>query len=98
MVLEQLVHAERRPRHPPKLRDTGAIAGEQLPDLGREIDRLAGRLLDPFQEEPDPALPIAGGPHLLQELVVPRSVLLEVEAEVEERLPERALVAENERD
>ena len=52
----------------------------------------------PLQEEPDPALPVARGPDPLEELVVALSLLLEVKAEIEERLSERALVAENERD
>src|SRR6185312_15385129 len=96
--LEQLMHAQSRARHPSQLGDPRPIPGEELSNFGRQIHRLASRLLDSLQEEADPALPVARGPDPLEELVVALAVLLEVEAEVEERLPERTLVAENERD
>lgn len=86
--------AERGACHPPELRDALAILGEEIPNLRRDVDRLASRLFDPVQEESDLALPVADGPHALEELVVALAVLFEVEAQVEERLPERTLVTE----
>jgi hypothetical protein len=48
----------------------------------------AGRNLRPFEKERQPSFPCALCPHTLKQIVVPVSVCLEVEAEVQKRLPQ----------
>ena len=57
-----------------------------------------GDLLHPFQEERQPRLPVALAAHPVQELIVGRAILLEVEAQVEQGLAEDTGVAQEETD
>ncbi len=53
---------------------------------------------DAFQEEAKPTNPIRLCAHFLKEVVVLLAILLEEEAEIQKRLPKRALRTEHERD
>lgn len=74
-------------------------------DAGTYLLELAGGrhgafrgLLHAFGEERHPLLPFALAAHRVEPVVVLAAMLLEVEAEVEERLAEHAVLAEEQRD
>ena len=51
---------------------------------------LRGGVSDPGKKELQPGLPIAGGPNSIEEFVISLAVGLEVETQVQDRLPARA--------
>ena len=75
-----------------------AIGGEEHDQPPGGADGAVGRLVDAAQEELEPGLPVAVVPHGVEQPVVLGPVLLEVEAQVEQRLAEHAGVAEEQRD
>jgi len=59
MLSQQVKHAMSRPTFSAKVLDLASVLVEQPQNLAGGIRRLLGRLLDSFQEEPQPSQPIA---------------------------------------
>ena len=70
----------------------------EVADLARRLGRLQGCLGDAVEEELQPCLPVAILADLLQQVVILAAMRLEVEAEIEDRLLQDALRAEQEGD
>jgi hypothetical protein len=98
MLAEALVHAEQAPRRAPEDAQALAILVEHPQRALRGFPRLPGGLDDAVEKEFEPFTPGALGPGALQQVVVPVAVLLEEEAQVEQRLGQDALGAEEKRD
>jgi hypothetical protein len=75
-----------------------AVLLEKIEQPAGAGDGLAGGLDDAGEEEREPLLPIAIQADVLKEFVVGLAVALEVKGEIEERLAEDTLRAENEGD
>src|SRR4051794_12685463 len=78
--------------------DRFAVPLDELPDLTRCVGGGAGHRNDAFEEEGKPFLPSAVRPDSLQVVVVRVTMLLEVQAQVEQRLLEDLLRTQQQRD
>ena len=95
---ERLVYPQRGTRTPPLASDSRAVAADRFAGGPGRRDRGFGHFPHTVQEEPQPDLPVAGAPGVIQELVVGAPLALEVKAEVEERIAQESGVAEHEGD
>src|SRR6202011_5074670 len=77
--------------------DSVSILREESQDLFSGLSGSVCRDLRPFQKEPQPFFPGALRPDTLKQIVVPIAVRFEVQAEVQKRLPQRALGAKQKR-
>ena len=68
-----------------------AVGIDQREQRIRRGHRLRRARLDALGEELEPALPVAVQPHFVQQLVVERAMLLEVETGVEHGLAQHAV-------
>lgn len=68
--------------------DSVAISVRQVEKLLCRFNSLSGGANHRFGEEFEPSFPIAGQTYIVQQLVVLLTVRLEIEAEVEYRLPQ----------
>src|SRR5205085_2086866 len=59
---------------------------------------VLGGLGDAVEEEREPSLPVSVLPHIVQQLVVVRAMLLEVQAEIKKRVAENTGIRKHQRD
>src|SRR5207245_11459215 len=78
--------------------DLSTIVIEQGDDAPRGNQRLIGSFLDAVEKKREPCLPIPGGPHSRQQIVVDLSMRLEEQAQVHDRLAQSTGGAEPKRD
>jgi hypothetical protein len=71
---------------------------EERQDAARRGGGLLGSVAHSREEEIEPRLPIAFRSHPIEQIVVCSAVLLEIEAQVKDRLPQYARRTEQERD
>ena len=95
---ERVVYLQRGPRAPPLLPDSRAVVADRFAGGPGRSDRGFGHFPHTFQEESQPGLPVSGAPGVVQEPVVGAPIVLEVQAEVQKRLPEEPGVAQHEGD
>src|SRR5690606_28212049 len=98
LLLKQLVNPEGGCGRASEILDPVPIGFEQSEDLARRLGRLQRCLGDAVEEELQPCLPVAILADLLQQVVILAAMRLEVEAEIEDRLLQDALRAEQEGD
>ena len=80
-------------RRPAKAADLVAILVRQVEKLLRRFHRLGGGDDDRLGKEIEPGFPVTGQAHVVEQFVIILAVRLEVEAEVEHRLPQHLLFA-----
>ncbi len=86
LALQRLVHRESRGGCAPEAGDLITIGVNERQQRVRRRHRLRRARLDSLREEIQPTLPVTAQAHLIQQLVVKRSVPLEVETRIEHRL------------
>ena len=92
------MHAQSRPREPPDRLNLLPVAFKQVDQAPSSLHGALGRVAHAVGEEREPLLPISRLPHALQQVVVARAVLLEVQGQVQERLPQHPLGAQQQGD
>ena len=93
-----LVHSQCRARPPSQAAESRPVVPNRFADgPGRGVPRFRD-LAHALQEEPQPGFPITGAADVAQKLVVGAPIALEVQAEVQKRLPEQSGVAQHEGD
>ena len=93
MARELVEHTQRRPGATIQGFEACSVSGEELIESQSGISRLLRHLRDADQEEAQPFFPIAVPSHSGEEFEVSRSLLLQVEAQVQQRLLEQTLGA-----
>src|SRR5438270_3365621 len=96
--LQVFENAEHRSRGTPQGFDLAAVLFKQRQDAMRGGRRLLRNISDAGQEEVKPDLPITPGADAVQQVVVGRTVLLEVEAQVKDGFPQRTGSAQEKSD
>ena len=74
--------------------DTGAVRLEHLCEPLRRRDRSIRGLPHALKEKGEPFLPIALAPHAIEQLVVPRAMLFQIQAQIEQRVAQHPRVAQ----
>jgi hypothetical protein len=97
-LLEQGIEQFRRTARSAALPDAHEVALAQFEDRHRGVSSRLRRLGHALQEEDQPRLPRPVVPDCLEGRVVLLTVLLEPEAEIEERAPQEAPLVQEERD
>ena len=77
--------------------DPFAVGFEQFNDPHRGVERLVGGLRDAIEKKLKPSLPGAVFANLLQQAIVVGAMGLQIEAEIEERLPQDVVDAQIQR-
>src|SRR5690606_26938854 len=95
---EHVEHTQSVGGAPAQAPDPLGIGTEEVEQAVGRPHRACGSLADALQEEIEPRLPVAFGADGVQQAVVLRAVLLEVETQVEERLPQHAVVVQHQSD
>ena len=90
VALQVFEYAQRGCRWTAQRLDFVAVLLENGNDAARGGRGLFGGIPDAAQEEVQPGLPVALRPHPVQQFVVSRTVLLEVEAQIEDCFAEAA--------
>ncbi len=72
------------------------IGSRQRHQRPRGFSGLGGGFGNAAEEKPKPSLPVACEPHGLEQFVIPLTMLFEIQAETEQRLPERTFGAKQE--
>src|ERR1022692_3908169 len=98
MRLRVLKYAQDGSGREPERFDLAAVPIQHAEAAGRCGTRLPGGALHPGEEEVEPRLPVSGRAHAVEEFVVCPPIGLEVEAQIENRLPQRAARAQQKRD
>ena len=83
---------------PSEAADLVAVPVRQVEKLLGRLHRLGGGDDHGLGEKIEPGFPVSGHPHVVEQLVVILAVRLEIEAEVEHRLPQHLLFAQEQRD
>src|SRR5450830_931406 len=96
--LKLVVHAQGGARSAPQRPNPFPILLKQLCERACRFDRALRRRRHAVREEAEPRLPVAPCPDRLEQLVVTGAMLLQIQAEIEERLLENPLLPEKERD
>src|SRR6266403_5692393 len=91
------MNTQRRRRCTSNLLNAVSIFCKESQNLFRGLSRRARRDLRPIQKEGQPVFPGTVCSYALKQFVVPITIRLEVEAEVQKRLPQRTLRAKQER-
>src|SRR5580692_2394000 len=91
------MNTQRRRRCASDCLNAVSILCKEIQNLFRGLSGRARRDLRPFQKERQPFLPRAVCSYTLKQVVVPIAIRFEVQAEVQERLSQRALGAKQER-
>ena len=74
------------------------VSGGEIHQGSGGLRGLIGGFLNSGDKKPQPGFPIARQPHGLQQVIVLLAMLLEIEAEIQQRLVQRALGTKEERD
>jgi len=74
------------------------VSGGEIHQGSGGLCRLIGRFLNSGDKKSQPSLPIARKPHGLQQVIVLLAMLLEIEAEIQQRLVQRTLGTKEECD
>lgn len=82
---QQFEQAQHRNRGGIVFQDPTAIVAQQTEDTGRRLDTVVGGLDHAVHEEDQPTLPVTGGTHRIEVLVVGGAVPFERETEVQQR-------------
>ncbi|MBK7976281.1 MAG: hypothetical protein IPK07_24435 [Deltaproteobacteria bacterium] len=75
--------------------DPAAVVGERGRQRSSGGDGLVGGLSNAVEEEREPSLPVAAHAYALEAVVVLLAALLEIEAQVEDRLAEQSVGAQD---
>ena len=98
LFLEDVVELDRGGPFAAEGVEAGAVLLKNLEQSAGGVGGLVGGFFDALQEEIEPLFPGAVGADALEEFVVGAAVFFEKKAEIEERLGQDAVVAEQHRD